>query len=1118
MPLHLTVADHLVPLADRLAVDLARVPNDPFEPQLVVIPGEGVRAWLVAHLAHQQRIVANIEFIYPAQLVQRAVAGQALATAWDVEPLAWAVDEVLLSAEGGALGRPAELSVARAIADRFDRYALHRPSMIHAWERGHDVGANGSALAADQRWQPRLWRLLVERIGRPSNVGELARAAELLHSGQLHPDLPGQVHVFGITGMPAPHLSLLAALSTDRHVHVMAPTPSLALWERLAALAPTVADAPLARSADPSAAHVDHPLARTWSMAPRESLLLLAAAGHRAGASFEVAGAHVGPDPNRSLLGRVQDDLRHDRPPPHDPRTRPPLDPDDRSVVWHRCHGPSRQVEVLRDELLHLLNERDETGRFRYHPRDIAILCPDVAAFAPLVHAAFAGPGEAETPGLPLRVADRSLRSDLPLLDAVGALLELLEGRYRASDVLSFAELSPVRCRFGFDAAEVGLLAEWAEATNIRWGLDQTSHDRYGLPDGIHAYSWAAGLDQLLLGSALTDGPPRLGPGHAVPLAGIEGDHVVTLGKLADLVAKLRAAHTRLTVAADPSTWCQHLATSAHELFEVDDSEAWHWDVFHRLLERVVEDARVGDDPVLRAVPPDELARQVAAHLGGLPGRARFGTGAITLSSLVALRGVPHRVICLLGLDADLGGGHLPSADDLMASDPQVGDRDAQRELRALLLDALLAAGERLVLCSTGRDLRTNAEVPPAVPLAELVDLIDATVCTPSDADGVPPRASQQLTIDHPRQAWSERNFMNGELGRPAPFSYDRGALTAALVRRHGQRRIDPVVVLPAEPPRQWNVDELVAALEQPPRSFLRDRLGVAIPGDGAPVDDLVPVALDSLTGWQLTDDLLTNRLAAGDDWNDEDTERWAEVRQRSGVLPPLAFGEQAVTQALELVGPLIDALDAAGAPHHLPSTTIGIDLSDVGLHGEVAGVHGATLVTVTPSELSAKHLLRAWLRLAALVCQRPDDEWSAVIVTKNTKTKPAATWLRLHMLGSHEARVALSTAVDLAERTRCSLVPVTPKTSHALYHDDRRKAERSWGGFPVGGESGDPWLTLGFGNLDVDDLLSIEPLDDEHGRGWGDAPSRVERWAHRLWGTFEDTTERDGPGHGSDG
>ena len=75
--------------------------------------------------------------------------------------------------------------------------------------------------------------------------------------------------------------------------------------------------------------------------------------------------------------------MREDRPPE-------PGDADG-SIEVHSCHGRARQVEVLRDAILHALEE-DPT----LEPRDVIVMCPDIEAFAPLIQATFGAEDEEE--------------------------------------------------------------------------------------------------------------------------------------------------------------------------------------------------------------------------------------------------------------------------------------------------------------------------------------------------------------------------------------------------------------------------------------------------------------------------------------------------------------------------------------------------------------------------------------------------------------------------------------------------------------------------------------------------------------------------------------------------
>ena len=67
----------------------------------------------------------------------------------------------------------------------------------------------------------------------------------------------------------------------------------------------------------------------------------------------------------------------------------------------------------------------------------------------------------------------------------------------------------------------------------------------------------------------------------------------------------------------------------------------------------------------------------LASRLGGRPTRANFRTGTLTVCTMVPMRSVPHRVVCLVGLD----DGVFPRAttidgDDVLARRPLTGERD----------------------------------------------------------------------------------------------------------------------------------------------------------------------------------------------------------------------------------------------------------------------------------------------------------------------------------------------------------------------------------------------------------------------------------------------------------
>src|SRR5665811_2259426 len=97
-------------------------------------------------------------------------------------------------------------------------------------------------------------------------------------------------------------------------------------------------------------------------------------------------------------------------------------------------------------------------------------------------------------------IRDSSMRTANPVLGATSALLDLVAGRFEIAAVLDFLSLSPVRERFGFDDDDLGVLAEWATGTRVRWGLDPGHRAGFGIPRDVVGNSWQAAVDRLLLG------------------------------------------------------------------------------------------------------------------------------------------------------------------------------------------------------------------------------------------------------------------------------------------------------------------------------------------------------------------------------------------------------------------------------------------------------------------------------------------------------------------------------------------------------------------------------------------------------------------------------------------
>ncbi|PVZ11070.1 exodeoxyribonuclease V subunit gamma [Actinomycetospora cinnamomea] len=1060
--LHVHRAERADRLVEALADVLADPLDDPFEPEVVAVPTRGIERWLAQRLSHRlgvtagdDGVCANVVFPSPAEIVA-GVLDVGEHDPWRPERLVWPLLETIDAcaeepwcaplgaflgvgdASGARRGR--RFAAARHLARLFTRYADHRPALVRAWAAGDDADT-----PEDLRWQPELWRRLRSRLTEPSP----AEIEPRVEPGRF----PARLSLFGATRLSSTELTVLGALAVDHDVHLWLPHPSPALWARLEGREAE------RRAEDASADAVAHPLLASLGRDVRELQLRLAR-------SPRTDHHHAVAAPPTTLLARLQDDLRHDRAPAGVPAV------DDGSIRVHRCHGPDRQVEVLRETILGLLRD-DPT----LEPRDVIVLCPDIETFAPLITASF-GPGDGEEvahPGhrLRVRLADRSLREVNPLFGTVATLLDLADARITASQLLDLAESDPVRRRFRFDDEDLQRLRELAGTAGVRWGLDAAHRAAFKLAR-FGENTWAQGLDRLLVGVAMSaDGGDWLG--DALPLDEVDSSDVEPVGRLGELVDRVGAIVEDLHGDRPLSGWIDALRRGLDTLTATVPADAWQLAQARAELAAVLESAP-HDPPMtlhdVRAVLADRLA--------GRPTRANFRTGTLTVATLMPMRSVPHRVVCLLGMDDQVFPRETRAdGDDVLARDPRVGERDPAAEDRQLLLDAIVAATDHLVVVHSGADERTGAERPPAVPIGELLDTLDASFAF---ADGR--RARKHLTRLNPLQPFDADDF-----DARGPFSFDGFALagTRALLAERGTPTPFLPGPLPSRPAGVVDLEDLARFLEHPVRAFLRQRLGIHARGEEEEPVEAVPVEPDGLATWAIGERLLRDRLAG------RDIATCIAAERRRGELPPGPLGDRLIRDVGHQVDPLTRAVDGLR-----DTAATDVDVTSDALVGAVGGVHATTLVTVTYSRLAPKHRLRAWVSLLALAAAYPDRPWRAVTVGRGSFGAPVLT----STLGPLEPEVAQKVLADLLALHAEGLLeplPLMCRTSEAYAQQRATKGEvaamnkaRDQWTSRFGGEQSDAAHVLVWGRRRV--------LDDLVGAPCGDAPSRFASLATRLW------------------
>lgn len=935
MPLQLFLAPQLPPLLDHLAETLARTPLPPREDEIIVVQSQGMRRWLTLQLADRFGCAGSLALPVPATFVRDL--GQRLAQersgrdehdAFSRDALAWRIDALLRAlpehddayaplrtylkgGDGrGAIDERARFGLATQIAARLDDYQMFRADILHEWESGRDAPDK----LAHARWQAALWRTLCAEAGDGAMhlAARMRRTIDALRDGA-PANLPARVTVFGVSTLPPVFVDLLVALA--RHLPVTVYSASL----------------------DP---HAPHPLAATFGAQSREFIDALIDRGATLTqlTARQSDGNGILVTLQRELAGNDAGDSAI------------AIEADDTSLRIHDAHGQLRQVEIIRDQLLAAL-AADPTLR----PHDLLLLVPDAAEWAPLVDAVF-GVKADDTPRIPYRIADRPVRRTEPAAEALARLLALEGGRFERSEVLGFLSHPLARQAAGLTEGELESLEPLIDRANVRWGYDDTSRAALALPLYEDA-SWRAGLDRLLLGTAVGRVDDLvLG---VLPEAGDTAGDPETLATFAEWVDDLAATLANWRSPRTLADWSATLV-GACERFLVA-SDAGEQQMILGVMATIRRLTAMQEIARHSALVPFAVVRDwLEAQLDDDGFGSGFLQGGMTVAALKPMRSLPFRVIAVAGLD----DGVFPrrerrSAFDLLEHDRRAGDRDLRTDDRQLFLDVLLAARERLILAFGGRAVSDNSPRAPSVVIDELLDHLDRRTAG---------AARRAVVVPHPLQPFSAGYFAQGR--DPRLFTYSRAQALAARARALAGDTEAPFVAGELERPGlgvgarfDLTLRDLTDCWTNPSRYFCRRVLRFTLDSDEADVRDDEIFVPNLMQQGLIKSKMLGAELSGTRDAAAEERRFLAD-----GSLPPQALGASWHEKLWAAVKEVLEDV-----PNHTPAVAVPFTIDGTGwrLEGRVDGIRGNRRYVVRSGSVRAEHRVRAWVEHLAMCAAR---------------------------------------------------------------------------------------------------------------------------------------------------
>jgi exodeoxyribonuclease V gamma subunit len=931
MSLKLQVSNSLSQLAKRLFKDLRNENTNVFQPNFIVTQTEGMNNWLKLQMASEMGIAANYRFLKPNDLVQevyRLLSTQYTPTL-SADNQSWILYKLLAEKEfvnkfssisnyynsQNSDKEIKRMALAEKVADLFDQYQIYRPEMIREWNKSNLDQVNSN------EWQKYLWIRCKQVFGKEfldkTLIGDkISDALDNPDNQRKLKDSMPAVHLFGLSITTDYHLELFYKIAKhiDISFHIINPAPAVYWFD-------DKTDKQIAKLK--AKGFIDYTesegnvLLSNWGSIIRDTFGLLFKNENLLNEYEEIEFDKPKTD---TLLHKIQSDIFSNS-----------LDADrenifeanlkDSSITINSCFTPLREVEVLYNYLVHLV---DTQKKQTISPREIVVMVSNIDAYVPYIKAIF----DNANYKFPYTIADESFTSEDTLSGALKAVLSINKQNFKAETVLQLLEHRFIRNRFGIN--DLSLIRKVVSQANIRFGMEGN------LADESVYLSWKYGLERIIYGICISGEEEYFGVEPSIfPLDMVEGADALSVISFCHFVKVLMDAINEREKNRDLNNWVTYVENLINNLiYEPSEETEEDYVLLEKQLSRYTELEGILDEVLTYEV----FSRSFLKCLNGTTRTSTFVTGGITFCSLIPMRSIPFKIVALLGLDFDKFPRKENQIGFNLMEKKRKGDRNVKENDKHLFLETLLSAQENLYISYVGQSVKDNKPIPPSVLIDELLDYMQVG-CKENI------NVAKAMVTQHPLQSFSRKyteeklllyNYLNDKNSE-----VDKSVMQENIIEDFDFSKI--------------SLHKMISFFKNPFAGYYNNVLGIYYKSDNVLLDETEIFDLDGLQKWNLKNTLL---------WAEESkTEELRNKLVKTGQLPLKNMANVAILKVESEIKDVKKLFFDCKENAQKRSIPIEISINGSTITGVLEDVYDDKMIFICYSKNENKYLLDAYIK-----------------------------------------------------------------------------------------------------------------------------------------------------------
>jgi exodeoxyribonuclease V gamma subunit len=958
----LNIGNRLENLIELLAMDFKSNPlPSPFLDEYILIQTAGMEQWISFKLAEANGCSVNIKYITPAglvSLVEKAIPTE-ISSSYDKKAAAWGIMKLLN--EGLLENKEFEkvksyvnadqvrlFQISSKIADLFDQYAIYRQDILRDWKskKLHYNSKEEPLLADIEKWQRTLFLEFDSKFS--DSFGRFTKLESLLQENFIKEKLPSRISVFGMSVLSQYHFSLLEKLSDYIDINYYLLNPCKYYWGDIQTEKEFIKKNLKLNFVEGYEGNV---LLASMGKLGRDFFEMLYENSNEYIYNDETDFLNVDPacDDKLTMLKSIQSDIYNLQ--NHETSKSKFYASSDTSIRIVSCHTKMRELETLHDYLLDLFNH-DET----LNASQALVMTPNIDEYASYIDAVFGTRGEDHY--IPYSIADKKFISYNRAADVLISILDLMDSRFTFSQVIELLGFPVILKKFDLEQDDLEFIKEILNSSGIRWGIDaKHRREKFEVFSGDE-FTWKFGLNRILLSFAANSKDEELYHNTAA-IDNMDTETINIMGKFIRFADNLFEIYEKSALPKSILEW-------KNFLMEIIDSFIKHDDSSEKGLMYVKRQIDFMDKIHLTVNPDFNIEFDVIKIMikdrfdEPLKGRG-FMRNGVTFCSMIPMRSIPFRVICMLGMN----DSKFPSKTsflgyDLMALDPRRGDRNIRESDRYLFLESILSARDKLYISFWGQSIKDNSEILHSSVVDELLDYMKK-ICICDNPNGQEEKEKKDFKIKKKMQGFNpiyfdETNvnfysYRNDFLKSAKSFAEKRNDFAPKSIR-FKEKIISQIT--PQEDIIQIDLRILKEFYKNPAKYFYNKTLSVYL-DDNKDVDyDRELIEPNSLENYNVQDEILKTYLLSK--ISDEN------YLKAASILPAGVFGSAAFKAAEFEAKAIADQmLDQIGSKDKtIVSERLKIDNYEI--FGTVNNLYEDRLIKGRSSTVKANDRLDLWI------------------------------------------------------------------------------------------------------------------------------------------------------------